>query len=158
MKTVTIDYRTEMWLDEMLKIEEEIRSYIPYVKKAFNAALPIRKTVEFNNDRHDFSGIEFDSSTINDQNKWLRGEVMKTMKSKTKLGEIEQINAFCLDYSGSMDHTRMRNLFKILYLLVLGLEDRKSYDAFHFFNSNFIEGSNFTEEFTRRKTPIQNLI
>jgi len=147
----TIDYRTDIWLDEMLKIEEEVRSYIPFVKKAFIAALPIRKTVEFNNDRHDFSGIEFDPSTINDQNKWLRGEVMKTLKSKTKLGEIEQINAFCLDYSGSMDHTRMRNLFKILYLLVLGLEDRKSYDAFHFFNSNFIEGSNFTEEFTRRK-------
>ena len=117
---------------------------------ATTAALPIRKTIEFNSERHVQSGIEFDPNTINDQNKWLRGEVMKTVTSKTKLGEIEQINAFCLDYSGSMKHDRMRNLFKILYLLVLGLEDRKSYDAFHFFNSNFIEGLNFTEEFTQR--------
>lgn len=146
----TKDYRTDIWLDEMLRIEDEIRSYIPFVKKAFNAALPLRKTVEFNDDRHNFTGVEFDPSTINDQNKWVRGEVMKTFKVKTKLGEIEQINAFCLDYSGSMTHERMRNLFKVLYLLVLGLEDRKSYDAFHFFNATFIEGSNFSEDFTRR--------
>ena len=142
--------KTEIWLNEMLQIEDEIKSYIPFVKKAFNAALPVRKTVEFNSERHDVSGIEFDPATINDQNKWLRGEVMKTMKTKTKLGEIEQINAFCLDFSGSMRHARMRNLFKVLYLLILGLEDRRSYDAFHFFNSAFIEGSNFTEEFTKR--------
>lgn len=153
----TADYRTDIWLDEMIAIEKEIQSYIPFVKKAFTAALPIRKTVEFNDKRHNPSGVEFDPNTINDQNKWLRGEVMKTIRSKTKLGEIEQINAFCLDYSGSMDHHRMRNLFKVLYLLVLGLEDRKSYDAFHFFNSNFIEGQDFTEKFTRRSLLFQIL-
>ncbi len=146
-----VDFRTDIWLDEMLSIENEIKNYIPFVKKAFSAVLPIRKTLAFNDEQHSQSGIEFDPSTINDQNKWLRGEVMKTIREKTKLGEIEQINAFCLDYSGSMRHERMRNLFKILYLLVLGLEDRKSYDAFHFFNTNFIEGSNFNEEFTNRK-------
>lgn len=144
------DFRNDIWLEEMLTIEDQIKKYIPYVKKAFKAALPIRKTVEFDSARHHKSGVEFDPNTINDQNKWLRGDVMKTLKSKTTYGEIEQINAFCLDFSGSMRHERMRNLFKILYLLVLGLEDRKSYDAFHFFNSEFIEGVDFDENFTSR--------
>jgi len=149
-KNETLDFKHEIWLDEMLQIEEEIKKYIPFVKKAFKSALPVRRTVEFNAMRHDKSGVEFDPTTINDQNKWLRGDVMKTLKVSVKKQEAEQINAFCLDLSGSMKHERMRNLYKILYLLVLGLEDRKSYDAFHFFNAQFIEGTNFSEDFTRR--------
>ena len=146
----SMDYRNEIWLDEMLTVEEEIKKYIPFVKKAFKAALPTRRTIEFNDRRHSKSGVEFDPNTVNDQNKWLRGDVMKTIKTNVKFDEIEQINTFCLDFSGSMKHERMRNLFKILYLLVLGLEDRKSYDAFHFFNTNFIEGANFSENYTSR--------
>ena len=146
----SMDYRNEIWLDEMLEVEEEIKKYIPFVKKAFKAALPTRRTIEFNDRRHSKSGVEFDPSTVNDQNKWLRGDVMKTIKTNTKFDEIEQINTFCLDFSGSMKHARMRNLFKILYLLVMGLEDRRSYDAFHFFNTNFIEGANFSENYTSR--------
>ncbi|MDF1697628.1 MAG: VWA domain-containing protein [Saprospiraceae bacterium] len=144
------NFKNEIWLNEMLEIEKEIRMYVPFVKKAFKTALPVKKSIEFNDYRHSTSGIEFDPTTINDQNKWLRGEVMKSLTSKIKLGEIEQINAFCLDFSGSMNHKRMRNLYKVLYLLVLGLEGRKSFDAFHFFNSYFIEGSDFSEKYTNR--------
>ena len=140
-----------IWLKEMLKIEEEVKPYIKYVRKAFQTALPIRRNVIFSNERHVNDGVEFDPNTIFDQEKWIRADVMKVMESKVERGEAVQINTFCLDYSGSMKHDRMRNLFKILYLLVLGLEDRKSYDSFHFFSNNFIEVVNFSEAYTNRK-------
>lgn len=140
-----------IYLKEMMAIEEEIRPYIQFVKNAFRTALPIRRSVNFSANRHASSGVEFDPDTLFDQEKWIRANVMKVMESKTERGEAVQINTFCLDFSGSMTHVRMRNLFKILYLLILGLEDRKSFDAFHFFSNNFIEVSNFSNEFTSRK-------
>ncbi|MFK7810744.1 MAG: vWA domain-containing protein [Saprospiraceae bacterium] len=142
---------TETLLDEMLQIEKEVTPYISFVKNAFRSALPMRKTTGFNPYRHSHDGIEFDPTTIQDQNKWMTGEVMKTLETKIKKGDAIQINAFALDASGSMDHDRMRNLFKILYLLILGLEDRKTYDAVHFFNSDFMEAAGFTDQFTNRK-------
>ncbi len=142
---------TESLLDEMLQIEKEVTPYISFVKNAFKSALPMRKTTDFNPYRHSHDGIEFDPTTIQDQNKWLSGEVMKTLEVKIKKGDAVQINAFALDASGSMDHGRMRNLFKILYLLILGLEDRKTYDAIHFFSTDFMEAANFTDHFTSRK-------
>jgi len=140
-----------MWLEELLKIEDEVKPFISYVKKAFQSALPIRKRVSFSELRHVNDGVEFDADTLFDHEKWIRADVMKAMESKIEKGEAIQINTFCLDYSGSMNQSRMRNLFKVLYLLVLGLEDRKSYDAFHFFSNNFIEVVNFSDEFTNRK-------
>lgn len=140
-----------IWLKEMLQIEEEVKPFITYVKKAFQAALPIRKQISFSSDRHVNDGVEFDADTLFNHEKWMRADVMKAMESKTLIGEAIQINTFCLDYSGSMRHDRMRNLFKVLYLLVLGLEDRKSIDAFHFFSDAFLDGVDFSNEFTNRK-------
>ena len=140
-----------IWLKEMLAIEEEVKPFISYVKQAFQTALPVRRKINFSQDRHVSDGVEFDPNTLFDQEKWIRADVMKVMESKIEKGEAIQINTFCLDYSGSMKHERMRNLYKVLYLLVLGLEDRKSFDAFHFFSNNFIEVVNFSNEFTSRK-------
>ncbi len=144
------DTNKEIYLDEMLKIEQEVKPYILFVKKAFQSALPIRKSVEFDPYRHSHDGVEFDPETIQDQDKWVRANVMKTLRTKVDKGEVSQVNAFCLDSSGSMDHERMRNLFKILYLLILGLEDRKSFDAIHFFNYYFEETVNFSDDYTNR--------
>ena len=148
---------TQAWLDELLNIEEEIKPYINFVKQAFQTALPVRRTVIFSKDRHVIDGVEFDPDTIFDQEKWIRADVMKSMQTKVDLGEAVQVNTFCLDYSGSMRHDRMRNLFKILYLLVLGLEDRKTFDAFHFFSNRFIEVADFTNEYTNRKVLLKIL-
>lgn len=145
-----INRRKHIWLDEMLSIEKEIRPYILFVKNAFQGALPIRKTVEFHPFRHSFDGVEFDPETIQDQEKWLNGEVMKSLRIKVDKEPVEQINAFALDSSGSMKHEKMRNLFKLCYLLVVGLEDRKTYDAFHFFSTYFIETANFSHDYTNR--------
>ncbi len=145
-----VNRRKDIWLDEMLEIEKEIRPYVLYVKNAFQGALPVRKTVEFDPYRHSFDGVEFDPETIQDQEKWLNGEVMKSLRIKVDKEPVEQINAFALDSSGSMKHEKMRNLFKLCYLLVLGLEDRKTYDAFHFFSTYFIETANFTHNYTKR--------
>ena len=138
-------------MKEIFTIEEEVKPYITYVKKAFQTALPIRNKVQFSEYRHNNDGAEFDPDTLFDQEKWIRAEVMKVMESKIEKGEAIQINTFCLDFSGSMKHDRMRNLFKILYLLVLGLEDRKSIDAFHFFSNKFIPVADFSSEYTNRK-------
>ena len=140
----------EIWLDEMLAIEKEVSPYISFVKRAFHSALPIRKTVEFDPYRHSIDGVEFDAETLQDPNKWMRGEVMKTLQMKVDRADAEQINAFVMDSSGSMRGEKMRNLFKIIFLLVLGLEDRKTYDAFHFFGTNFIEAANLTNSYTNR--------
>jgi len=146
----SVDKNRDIWLDEMLQIEEEVRPYILFVKKAFQAALPVRRTMEFDPYRHSHDGVEFDPMTVQDQDKWMRANVMKTLRRKINKGEVEQINTFCLDSSGSMDHEPMRNLFKILFLLILGLEDRKSYDAIHFFNYYFVETVNFSDKYTNR--------
>ena len=145
-----VNRRKEIWLNEMLEIEKEVRPYVLYVKNAFQGALPVRKTVEFDPYRHSFDGVEFDPETIQDQEKWLNGEVMKSLRIKVDKEPVEQINAFALDSSGSMKHEKMRNLFKLCYLLVLGLEDRKTYDAFHFFSTYFIETANFSHDYTNR--------
>lgn len=137
-------------LEEMILIEEEVKPYITFVKKAFQSALPTRKTVSFSPYRHASDGVEFDADTLYDHEKWIRADVMKVMESTVVLGEATQINTFCLDYSGSMNHERMRNLFKMVYLLVLGLEDRMSFDAFHFFGNNFISVVDFSEAYTNR--------
>lgn len=145
-----VNRRKDIWLNEMLEIEKEVRPYVLFVKNAFQGALPVRKTVEFDPYRHSFDGVEFDPETIQDQEKWLNGEVMKSLRIKVDKEPVEQINAFALDMSGSMKHEKMRNLFKLCYLLVLGLEDRKTYDAFHFFSTYFIETANFTHDYTNR--------
>lgn len=145
-----VNHRKHIWLNEMLAIEKEIQPYVLFVKNAFQGALPVRKTVEFHPFRHSFDGVEFDPETIQDQEKWLNGEVMKSLRIKVDKEPVEQINAFALDSSGSMKHEKMRNLFKLCYLLVLGLEDRKTYDAFHFFSTYFIETANFTHDYTNR--------
>jgi len=139
------------YLEEMLAIEEEVKPYINFVKQAFQTALPIRKKVSFSDYRHSNDGVEFDADTLFDQEKWIRADVMRVMESHIERGEAIQINTFCLDFSGSMVHDRMRNLFKILYLLVIGLEDRKSFDSFHFFSNTFIEVADFDESYTDRK-------
>jgi len=146
-----------VWLNEILQIEEEVKPYINFVKKAFQSALPVRKTVVFSEDRHISDGLEFDPDTLYDHEKWIRADVMKAMQTKVDLREAIQINTFCLDYSGSMYDDRMRNLFKTLYLLVLGLEDRKSYDAFHFFSDRFIDVVGFSSEYTNRKVLLKIL-
>ncbi len=134
----------------MLQIEKEIARYVLFVKRVFQSALPIRRSVEFDPYRHSSDGIEFDPDTVQDSDKWMTGDVMKTLRMKVDRADAEQINAFALDSSGSMTHDKMRNLFKILYLLVLGLEDRKTYDAFHFFSTFFIEAADFTDQYTNR--------
>jgi len=139
------------YLEEMLTIEDEVKPYINFVKQAFQTALPIRKNVSFSPYRHSNDGVEFDADTLFDQEKWIRADVMRVMESQIERGDAIQINTFCLDFSGSMTHDRMRNLFKTLYLLVLGLEDRKSFDSFHFFSNAFIEAVNFDMGFTDRK-------
>jgi len=142
--------KLELWLDELLLIEKEVGPYIPFVQQAFLMALPSKTSTEFDPYRHSHDGIEFDPETTQDQHKWLRGEVMKSLRVRSGKADAEQVNAFALDFSGSMRHKRMRNLFKILYLMVLGLEDRKSYDAFHFFGTNFIETVNFSDNYTNK--------
>jgi len=144
------DKKLELWLDELLQIEKEIGPYIPFVQQAFLMALPSKTSTEFDPYRHSHDGIEFDPETTQDQHKWLRGEVMKALRVRSGKADAEQVNAFALDFSGSMRHKRMRNLFKILYLMVLGLEDRKSYDAFHFFGTEFIETVNFSDNYTNK--------
>lgn len=144
------DKKLEIWLDELLQIEKEIGPYIPFVQQAFLMALPSKTSTEFDPYRHSHDGIEFDPETTQDQHKWLRGEVMKALRVRSGKADAEQVNAFALDFSGSMRHKRMRNLFKILYLMVSGLEDRKSYDAFHFFGTKFMEGVNFSDNYTNK--------
>jgi len=41
-------FKNEVWLDEMLRVEEEVRPYMAYVRRAFQAALPVGTTIEFN--------------------------------------------------------------------------------------------------------------
>ena len=143
-------FRKEIWLDELLSIEKEVSPYISFVKRAFQGALPMQKTVEFNPFRHSMDGVEFDPETIQDHEKWMNGEVMKSLRVKVDKQPVEQINAFALDSSGSMKHEKMRNLFKLCYLMVMGLEERKTYDSFHLFGTDFIETANFTHRYTNR--------
>jgi hypothetical protein len=139
------EFRRNLWLDEMLKIEAEVRPFMAYVRKAFSAALPVGTTIEFDPYRHRHDGVEFDPETVQDQDKWLRGDVMKTLRGRKDFAHICQVNTFCLDYSRSMTHELMRDLFKVVFILVMGLEGRKSYDAIHFFGSDFYEVINFDE-------------
>jgi hypothetical protein len=152
LKSEESEFRKGLWLDEMLKVEEEVRPYMAYVRKAFQAALPVGNTIEFDPYRHRHDGIEFDPETVQDQDKWLRGDVMKTLRSKRNFAPITQVNTFCLDYSRSMTHELMRDLFKVVFLLIMGLEGRRSYDAIHFFGSDFYEvvGFNDGQKFTNR--------
>lgn len=144
----------DVWLDELLKVEEEVRPYMAYVRKAFQAALPVGSTIEFNPFRHRHDGVEFDPETVQDQDKWLRGEVMKTLRSRKEYAPITQVNTFCLDFSRSMNHDLMRNLYKVVFLLVTGLEGRDTYDAIHFFGSKFLAAIDFTDSkgFTSRSS------
>ena len=146
-------FRKNLWLDEMLKIEEEVRPFTPYVRKSFSAALPVGTTIEFDPYRHRHDGVEFDPETVQDQEKWLRGDVMKTLRGRKDYAHICQVNTFCLDYSRSMTHELMRDLFKVVFILVMGLEGRKSYDAIHFFGSDFYEVVNFRDSgrYTNRR-------
>ncbi len=139
------EFRRNLWLDEMLKIEAEVRPFMSYVRKSFSAALPIGTTIEFDPYRHRHDGVEFDPETVQDQDKWLRGDVMKTLRGRKDYAHICQVNTFCLDYSRSMTHELMRDLFKVVFILVMGLEGRKSYDAIHFFGSDFYEVVNFDD-------------
>jgi hypothetical protein len=146
------EFRRGLWLDEMLKIEKEVRPFMSYVRKSFSSALPIGTTIEFDPYRHRHDGVEFDPETVQDQDKWLRGDVMKTLRGRKDYAQICQVNTFCLDYSRSMTHELMRDLFKVVFILVMGLEGRKSYDAIHFFGSDFYEVINFdnSRQYTNR--------
>ncbi len=140
-----------IWLDELLAVEQEIIAYTIFVKEAFAQALPVRRIAKFHEIRKTVDGAEFDPETLFMPERYIRAEVMKPMTSIIDFKKIHQLNTFCLDISGSMDHERMRNLFKLLYLLVLGLEDKMTYDSFHFFNNNFVAGVEFESEFTNKK-------
>lgn len=137
----------EIYLNELLIIEEEVRPYILYVKKAFDSALPENRENFFDPYRHSIDGIEFDPETIQNVDKWLKGEVMKTIHIKQQIHEALQINCFAMDSSGSMDHTKMRNLFKLIYLIMIGLRGKASYDSFHFFGTYFIPAAEFNHSF-----------
>ncbi|MEL6923070.1 MAG: vWA domain-containing protein, partial [Bacteroidota bacterium] len=143
-------YEHNLWLDELLQIEREVSPYLAFAKSAFSMALPSRRSVEFDPYRHSWDGIEFDPQTVYDRRKWMRGDVMKMLRGKVSKANAEQINCFLLDASGSMKGERMRNLFKLIYLLVLGLEGRRTFDSYHFFGSNFVEGANFSGTYTDR--------
>jgi len=95
--------------------------------------------------------------TIQDRRKWMRGDIMKMLKTNVSRANAEQINIFLLDHSGSMRGQRMRNVFKIIYLLVLGLESRKTFDAYHFFGSAFLEGADFSATYSNRSILFQIL-
>ena len=141
-----------MYLDEILAVEEEVKPYLTFVKKAFQSALPVRKITHFDRYRNSHVGVEFDPETVYDQNKWQRGEVMKVLKRKKVYGDVQQVNTFCLDFSGSMTHVRMRNLFKILFLIITGLSDRKVYNSIHLFNEKFIPSVELSLKYVDRKT------
>ncbi|NJC26866.1 vWA domain-containing protein [Neolewinella antarctica] len=145
------DFARELYLDEIVRIEQEITPFVPYVRQAFKAALPVRRTVEFTTNRHAIDGPEFDPEILVQPEKYLRGEVMKTFREKRREIPIAQVNAFCLDYSKSMTHEPMRNLFKLVFLLILGLEDRKTFDAIYFFGSDFINVVDFGKGYTDRQ-------
>jgi len=152
-----IVHEHNIWLDELLKIEQEVSPFLAFAKSSFKMALPSRTTVEFDPYRHSWDGIEFDPATIQDRRKWMRGDVMKQLKTKVSRASAEQINVFLLDYSGSMRGERMRNVFKIIYLLVLGLESRKTFDAYHFFGSTFLQGADFSSQYSNRSILFQIL-
>ena len=141
----------DSWLDELLQIEEEVAGYTIFVKEAFAQALPVRRISKFHAIRRTIDGVEVDPEALLVPEKYLRAEIMKPMTSVKDYKNIHQLNTFCLDTSGSMNHERMRNLFKLLYLLVLGLEDKVSYDSFHFFSNKFVSGVEFGTGFTNKK-------
>lgn len=140
----------ETYLEELLKIEEEVEPYILYVKKIFNSALPESKENFFDPYRHSIDGIEFDPETIQDVDKWFKGEVMKTINIKSQIVKAVQINCFAMDSSGSMAHEQMRNLFKIIYLVIIGLSGKESYDSFHFFGTHFVPTAEFNHSFSSK--------
>ena len=150
-------YVRDIYLDELLRIEHEVTPFVPFVKAAFRTALPIRTSVSFDPSRHAADGPEFDPDTLTQPDKYLRGEVMKTFRQSRRSVPVEQVNAFCLDYSRSMTHEPMRRLFKILFLLVLGLEDRASYDAIYFFDNQFYDVAPFGAAYTSRVLLFQML-
>jgi len=147
----------QFYFDEILEVEKEVKPYLTFVKKAFQSALPVKKLTHFDPYRHSHTGIEFDPETVYDQNKWQRGEVMKVLKRRKVYGNVQQVNSFCLDFSGSMRHERMRNLFKIIFLIITGLEDRKIFNSIHFFNEYFIPNTEFSLRYVDRKVLYQIL-
>lgn len=140
----------KLYLDELLIIEEEVRPYILYVKKAFDSALPENRENFFDPYRHSIDGIEFDPETIQNVDKWLKGEVMKTINIKQQIHQSLHINCFAMDSSGSMDNTKMRNLFKLIYLMITGLAGKASYDSFHFFGTYFVPAAEFNHSFNSK--------
>ncbi len=149
--------KQDLYLTEMLKIEEEVRPYLLFVKQAFDSALPQDKDNFFNPYRHSIDGIEFDPETIQDVDKWMKGEVMKTINIKPVIHEAPQINCFAMDSSGSMKHEQMRNLFKMIYLIVIGLHGKASFDSFHFFGTDFISAAEFNHSFESKNLLYQIL-
>ena len=141
----------DIWLDELLQVEQEVAGYTIFVKEAFAQALPVRRISKFHPIRRTVDGVEVDREALLLPQKYLRAEIMKPMTSVIDYKNIHQLNTFCLDTSGSMNHGRMRNLFKLMYLLVLGLEDKVSYDSFHFFSNKFESGVEFGTDFTNKK-------
>ncbi len=137
----------ELYLEELLNIEKAVRPYVLYVKKAFDSALPENRENFFDPYRHSIDGIEFDQETVQQVDKWLKGEVMKTINIKPQIHDALQINCFAMDSSGSMDHDKMRNLFKLIYLIVTGLSGKATYDSFHFFGTHFIPAAEFRHSF-----------
>ena len=137
------DREMDIYLNEILRIEKEVTPFIAFVRDAFKAALPIQSKLKFNGNRHSIDGPEFDPDTLADPEKYLRGEVMKTFRTDSRTVPIVQVNAFCLDYSKSMILEPMRNLYKVMFLLILGLEGRGTYDAVYFFSEKFMEVADF---------------
>ena len=145
------DHFRDLYLDEILRVEEEVTTFVPYVRAAFSAALPVGSDLKWNSYRHSIDRPEFDPDTLTQPEKYLRGEVMRTFTEKQRRVPIAQVNALCLDYSKSMTHEPMRNLYKLVFLIVLGLESRKTYDAIYFFGSDFFTVIDFGEDYTSRK-------
>ena len=152
------DYERALYLEELISIEREVTPYIPFVQGAFRAALPVRETVAFSSQRHAVDGPEFDPETLSQPDKYLRGEVMKTFRPRRRTEAVTQINALCLDYSQSMVNEPMRHLFMIVFLILLGLEDRRSFDAVYFFGGNFIPVVDFSTDYDTRKVLLRILL
>ena len=144
------DRELKAYLDELLRIEREVAPYVGYVRQAFQAVLPISNSPKLDPYRHSLDGAEFDPETLSQPEKYLRGEVMRPFLDRAATTPIVQVNALCLDYSKSMTHGPMRDLFKLVYLLVLGLEGRRTYDAIHFFGDDFVRAVDFSDKHTSR--------
>jgi len=89
------EFRRNLWLDEMLKIEEEVRPFMSYVRKAFSAALPVGTTIEFDPYRHRHDGVEFKLSEEEPDLKFVTSLFVLTDGQPTMgITDLDKLNAF----------------------------------------------------------------